>query len=163
MDDSYQHTFADRHFLGRLSEELSDLIAQQSSELLLASGIVIPPKSCSLMVAIDHHGPCSVRVLANALERSHQLVSQKLPKLVDLGLIESSDNPHDRRERQYALTENGQQQMARFHALQPRLERVYGELFEEIGDVAKLLNAAIGALHQSSLADRSEALAVSSA
>ncbi len=157
MAANYQHTFADRHFLGRLSEELSDLIAQQSRALMGERGIIIPPKSCSLMVAIEHHQPASARVLADALGRSHQLVSQKLPKLIELELLEVVPNPSDRREKLYRMTPHGKEQMALFRQLQPHLERVYADLFEEVGDVAAILRAALGALNDRPLLERAAA------
>lgn len=154
MASSYKHTFADRHFLGRLSEELSDVIARQSRELMHERGISIPPKSCSLMVAIGQHQPASARVLADALGRSHQLVSQKLPKLIDLRLLESVANPSDRREKLYRMTSHGEAQMALFRQLQPHLERIYADLFAEVGDVSAILRAALAALEDRPLLQR---------
>ncbi|MDJ0643997.1 MAG: MarR family winged helix-turn-helix transcriptional regulator [Erythrobacter sp.] len=157
MVSNYRNTFADRHFLGRLSEELSDLIAQQSRELMVDRGIVIPPKSCSLMVAIDRHQPASARMLADALGRSHQLMSQKLPKLVGLDLVETIADPNDGRAKLYRLTAHGEAQIASFRHLQPHLERIYIELFEEVGDLSAILRAAVDALEKRPLRDRASA------
>ena len=154
MTSNYRNTFGDRHFLGRLSEELSEMIAAQSSALMTERGIVIPPKSCSLMVAIEHQQPASARMLADALQRSHQLISQKLPKLVDLDLVEAVADPNDRRAKLYRMTTHGERQMALFHDLQPDLEQIYSELFAEVGDVSAVLRAALDALRERPLLQR---------
>ena len=73
-----------RTFLGRLSEQLSELIEQQSAEVFKRAGLVIPVKSSSLMGAIALLGPVSVADLGRALDRSHQLIQQKIPKLATL-------------------------------------------------------------------------------
>lgn len=156
MSAPYRNTFADRHFLGRLSEELSDLIAAQSNALMAEREIVIPAKSCSLMIAVQHHQPASARTLADALDRSHQLISQKLPKLVQLGLIEGVKNPDDRRETLYQLTPYGTEQMAEFSGLQIELEQIYRDLFDDVGDVSAMLRKTLESLRSNPLQSRAE-------
>lgn len=151
---AYQNTFADRHFLGRLCEDLSDLIAAQSTDLLEREGISIPSKSCSLMIAIAQCQPASAKALSVALDRSHQLVSQKLPKLVKLNLIECEVNEADQREKLYKLTREGREQIERFQLLQGRLEQCYKDLFDEVGEVSKTVGDAINALKERPLIDR---------
>ena len=86
-----------RTFLGRLSEQLSELIEQQSAEVFKRAGIIIPVKSSSLMGAIGTLGPISVADLVRALDRSHQLIQQKMPKLLALGLVSRRPDPADQR------------------------------------------------------------------
>lgn len=146
--------FADKHFTARLTEELSELIAAQSEDLFRAFGIDIPVKSCSLMLAIRACEPASARTLSDALVRSHQLVSQKLPKLLRLGLIAIEDDPADGRQKLYRLTAEGRAQLARFQDLRRSLENAYDGLERDAGPLSQVLRAAIGALRAQPLADR---------
>ena len=102
----------DRTFLGRLSEQLSELIEQQSAEVFKRAGIVIPVKSSSLMEAIATLGPVSVAGLVRALDRSHQLIQQKMPKLIALGLVNRRPDPDDQRVILIELTDRGREQLA---------------------------------------------------
>jgi len=143
-----------RTFLGRLAEDLSDLVASQSQVLFSAREIAIPVRSVSLMVALDRLQPATATDLADALEKSHQLVSQKLPKLLQLGLVERIECPTDRRRKLYSLTEAGCVNLERFADLQPALERAYTELAAEVGDIHALLRKTARALETVSLAER---------
>ena len=147
-------SFPQRHFLARLTEELSDLIAAQSAEAFEREGLVIPVKSCSLMIAVKTCEPAPARQLADALDRSHQLVSQKLPKLVSLGLLECERDPQDSRQKLYRLTAFGREQMQLFHLLQRRLETAYEDLHQEAGDVTGALQAALAALRAKPIGER---------
>lgn len=142
------------HFLGRLCDELSDLIERQSATLFEQEGLVIPVRSCSLMAALARTEPVSAASLADALGRSHQLVSQKLPKLVKLGLIEAQPDPEDARRKLYRLTPYGREQMALFVRLQPMLDRGYAELFAQVGDGAEMIRTTIRALLEKPLHER---------
>ena len=118
----------DRTFLGRLSEQLSELIEQQSAEVFKRAGIVIPVKSSSLLGAIATLGPVSVADLVRALDRSHQLIQQKIPKLVTLGLVTRQPDPEDQRVNLIAITERGCEQLALLDSLDGEFERAYAEM-----------------------------------
>ncbi|AKM07226.1 MarR family protein [Pelagerythrobacter marensis] len=143
-----------RLYLARLSEELSDLITDQCVPVFAEGGLVIPVKSCSLMLAVQAHQPASARKLADALERSHQLVSQKLPKLVDLGLLEWEIDPADSRQKLYRLTETGKDQMRVWQQLQHRIDAAYAQLENEIGDITGMLRSALSSLRTQPIAER---------
>lgn len=148
-----------RLFFGRLAEELSDLIAKQSAEAFDDFGIVIPPRSCSLMVAAEALEPASAQSLATALDRSHQLVSQKLPKLLQLGLLEWEKDPADSRQKLYRLTEAGREQMVLFRQIQVKIEAAYEDLDRETAaseaeSVSGIIAAALEALSKRPLKDR---------
>ena len=144
----------ERYFLGRLSEELSELIAEQSAVAFDAAGIVIPVKSCSLMVAIERLQPAAARDLADALDRSHQLVSQKLPKLLQLGLVECDGDPDDLRRKLYRLTHKGVEQMALLRELDPRIDAAYADLCADVGDLPQILRDALSGLRDRPIIDR---------
>lgn len=143
-----------RTFLGRVSEQLSDLIEQQSAEVFKRAGLVIPVKSASLMVAIATHGPVSASDLVRALNRSHQLIQQKTPKLLALGLLTRRPDPEDQRVVLLEVTEKGREQLALLDRLAPEFDRAYAEMEEDAGPVFDAINRAIDALKTRPLIDR---------
>lgn len=143
-----------RTFLGLLSEQLSDLIEQQSAEVFRRAGLIIPVKSSSLMGAIATLGPVSVSDLVRALNRSHQLIQQKIPKLVALGLVTRRPNPDDLRVILIEVTDSGREQLALLEGLMPEFDRAYAGMEKEAGPVFDAINRAISALKSRSLSDR---------
>jgi len=143
-----------RTFLGRLSEQLSDLIEQQSAEVFKRAGLVIPVKSSSLLSAIATLGPVSASDLVRATHRSHQLIQQKLPKLVTLGLITREPAPDDQRVILIEITDKGREQLALLDRLAPEFDRAYAEMEQDVGPVFDGINRAISALKARPLVDR---------
>ncbi|ASD25700.1 MarR family transcriptional regulator [Brevundimonas diminuta] len=144
----------DRTFLGRLSEQLSELIEQQSAEVFKRAGIVIPVKSSSLLGAIATLGPVSVADLVRALDRSHQLIQQKIPKLLALDLVSRRPDPNDLRINLIEITDRGREQLALLDRLTPEFERAYAEMEQEAGPVFDTVARAIRSLKARSLNDR---------
>jgi len=143
-----------RTFLGRLSEQLSDLIEQQSAEVFQRAGIVIPVKSSSLLGAIATLGPVSVAELVRALGRSHQLIQQKVPKLVTLGLVTRQPDPDDQRVIRIEITDRGREQLALLDRLDGEFERAYAEMEADAGPVFDGITRAIESLKSRPLIDR---------
>ena len=143
-----------RTFLGLLSEQLSDLIEQQSAEVFRRAGLVIPVKSASLLGAVASLGPVSISDLVRALNRSHQLIQQKMPKLVALGLVTRRPDPEDQRAVLIEITEKGREQLALLDGLSRQFERAYAGMEAEAGPVFDGLNRAILALKARPLIDR---------
>jgi len=144
----------DRTFLGRLSEQLSELIEQQSAEVFKRAGIVIPVKSSSLLGAIATLGPVSVADLVRALDRSHQLIQQKIPKLLALDLVSRRPDHNDLRINLIEITDRGREQLALLDGLTPEFERAYAEMEQEAGPVFDTVARAIRSLKARSLNDR---------
>jgi DNA-binding MarR family transcriptional regulator len=145
-----------RMFLGRVSEQLSDLIEQQSAEVFKRAGLVVPVKSSSLLAAIATLGPVSVSDLVRALDRSHQLIQQKMPKLVTLGLVTRRPDPNDQRITRIEITDRGREQLALLDGLASAFERAYAEMEEDAGPVFDGIKRAIDALKARPLIDRIE-------
>jgi len=143
-----------RIFLGRLSEQLSDLIEQQSAEVFKRAGLVMPVKSASLLRAVATLGPVSVSDLVRALDRSHQLIQQKMPKLVTLGLVTRRPDPADQRIILIEITDTGREQLALLDGLAPAFERAYAEMEQDAGPVFDGIRRAIDALKARALVDR---------
>lgn len=141
-------------FLGRLSEALSQRIEEQTRPLFDEAGITIPVRSCSLLTALGEAGEASAAELARALGQSHQLVVQKCPALLRLGLITQHADPADARRKIFRLTDAGRDQLHRLDAYSARITEVYRALFEEIGDVHGAILKALNALTDKPLAER---------
>ncbi|RYG15292.1 MAG: MarR family transcriptional regulator, partial [Caulobacteraceae bacterium] len=139
---------------GRLSEQLSELIEQQSAEVFQRAGIVIPVKSSSLMAAIATLGPVSIADLVRALDRSHQLIQQKMPKLLMLGLVSRRPNPDDQRVMLIELTDKGREQLALLDAIDDQFDRAYAEMEADAGPVFDTIGRAIKSLKARPLSER---------
>lgn len=143
-----------RTFLGRLSEQLSELIEQQSAEVFKRAGLVIPVKSSSLLGAIATLGPVSVAELGRQLDRSHQLIQQKVPKLVKLGLVTRQPDPEDQRVTLIEITDKGREQLALLDGLDGAFTRAYAEMEADAGPVFDGISRAISSLKSRPLIDR---------
>ncbi|WP_332790378.1 MarR family winged helix-turn-helix transcriptional regulator [Sphingomonas sp. GB1N7] len=106
------------------------------------------------MTMLASLGAASASDLARELGHSHQLVVQKIPKLVSLGLIWHRDDEDDARRRIFQLTEKGVAQLARFDRCCELLRAAYEKLFAEIGDVKNLVDRTVGALDTTPLSER---------
>lgn len=141
-------------FLGRLSEALSARIEEQTRPLFDDAGIVVPVKSCSLLTALGEAREASAAELARTLGQSHQLVIQKCPALLRLGLITQHADPTDARRKIFRLTDTGRDQLARIDAYSAQISEVYRALFEEVGDVHGAILKALKALADKPLSER---------
>jgi DNA-binding MarR family transcriptional regulator len=111
-------------FLGRAVERLSVLIAEQSKAVFDNQDIVIPVRSCSLMTVLSALGTASAADLARELGHSHQLVMQKIPKLLKLGLIRDGNDENDARRRVFRLTDEGISQLEKFEQCKVLMDMV---------------------------------------
>ena len=144
----------DISFLGRLSEALSQRIEEQTRPLFDDAGITVPVRSCSLLTALEAAGEATAAELARALGQSHQLVVQKCPALLRLGVITQHADPADARRKIFRLTAEGHRQQGLIEAYSARISEVYRELFDEVGDVHGVIRAALDALAQKPLRER---------
>ena len=141
----------DISFLGRLSEALSATIEEQTRVLFDDVGIVVPVRSCSLLTALGQAGEASAAELAQILGQSHQLVLQKCPALVRLGLVTQHPDPTDARRKLLRLTDEGRAQLAMVKTYSEDITGVYERLFEETGDVHAMILKTLRALKEQPL------------
>ncbi len=144
----------DAVFLGRAVERLSVLIAEQSQVVFDTMGVVIPVRSCSLMTVLATLGTASAADLARELGHSHQLVMQKIPKLVRLGLIQHRNDDDDARRRIFTPTDEGLSQLAKFEQCTVLIRAAYAGLFAEVGDIRQFVDRAADALNERPLEKR---------
>ena len=141
-------------YLGRLSEALSMRIEEQTRPLFDEAGITVPVRSCSLLTALGAAHEASAAELARTLGQSHQLVVQKCPALLRLGLVTQHADPGDARRKIFRLTDAGRDQLDRIEVYSARIEGIYRTLFEEVGDVHGVILKALHALAEKPLSER---------
>ncbi len=107
-----------------------------------------------MLTALDAAGEASAAELARALGQSHQLVVQKCPALLRLGVITQHADPADARRKILRLTDAGRDQLRRIDDYSAKISDVYRTLFEEVGDVHGAILKALNALADKPLAER---------
>jgi DNA-binding MarR family transcriptional regulator len=110
-----------------------------------------------LLTALGAAHEASAAELARTLGQSHQLVVQKCPALLRLGLVTQHADPGDARRKMFRLTDAGRDQLDRIDAYSARIEAIYRTLFEEVGDVHGVILKALNALAEKPLSERAKA------
>lgn len=142
-------------FVGKRAEQLSGLIEQQVVPVFNNIGIVVPVRSCSLIIMLDELTVASAADLARRLDQSHQLILQKIPALEKLKLLERKTDPADKRRKVFRLTTKGKKQVALLNQNAGVFEEAYETLNQELGfDVFDVLGRAIAALQAKPLVNR---------
>ncbi len=135
--------------------QLATTLYDQMDASLAAYGIELPGYTTSIVQSLYHGGPQSISDLAQQLELSHQLASQRVNWLVRQGFATSVSGAEDRRTRIVSLSRAGRAQAAKLQEFLPILAQAYGDLFEEIGvDLHDATVRASVALSGRSLAER---------
>ncbi|MGH1366430.1 MAG: MarR family winged helix-turn-helix transcriptional regulator [Calditrichia bacterium] len=154
------HALSDSFFLGKRSDQLSMLIEQQVIPIFEDIGIVVPVRSCSLVVVLAELTFASAADLARQLDQSHQLVLQKIPALERLKLLRRQNDPNDKRRKVFQLTSEGHQQLELINKHIRLIEQAYEKLNAELGvDVFAVLGRAIEALKAKDLSTRIDEIA----
>ncbi|MGJ8663885.1 MAG: hypothetical protein ACSHWU_09550 [Marinicella sp.] len=142
-----------RSFVGKHADDLGQLISVQIKPVYEMLGIIVPVKSCSIIHALDQLEKASLADLAKGLDQSHQLVKQKLPRLLKLNLIFKQQDLEDKRRTIYGLTEEGVEQAKLLS--QYSLEQVYQQLSKDINaDLGRVLTSALEQLKEQDLLSR---------
>ena len=141
--------------LGKRAEDLSNLIEEQSQPIFDSLGIIVPIKSCSTLLSLFELQQASVTDLARQLDQSHQLVKQKLPKLLKLGVIQQSPDKEDKRRTLYSLTPKGEAQSQKIKEYLKQSEKLVDSISKDIGvDIFDAIDNAIKAMKERTSLDR---------
>lgn len=142
--------FFDRHL-----HKLRELITLQSDELFSALGISAPSPAVSTLLHLLANGSASIARLSDDLGYSHQLISQRLAQLSDMGFVERSADPRDKRRKLIKLTRRGRNEAQRVDNALPKLAKAIEGVFEEIdADVQVSVRAMRVALQNKSIVER---------
>ncbi|WP_018624615.1 MarR family winged helix-turn-helix transcriptional regulator [Kangiella aquimarina] len=146
---------SNKALLGKRAEDLSNLIEQQTQPIFDNLGIIVPIKSCSTLLCLHKLEQASLADIARDLEQSHQLVKQKLPKLIKLGLIKQRPDKEDKRRTLYSLTVKGKSQTEKVQTYLNQSEQLVDTVSKDIGiDVFEAIDQAIKSLQGKSLWER---------
>lgn len=151
-------------FVANTLERLAAVIVEQADALFRDAGLDFPTRAASTVLLLGERARISAADLAKALGQPHQLVTQRVDLLIELGIVLRTGDPGDARRRILVLTAKGNRQ---FKALQRRLalaDAAFAALSAEIGcDLSGAAHSAIAALQRSSVLDRIRAIENASA
>ena len=100
-----------------------------SARFVKASGFSMP--QFFLLMQVHHRHQCGISDLSEHLEITNAATSQLVDKLVQAGLLERTEDPHDRRAKQVSLTPAGE----------AFIERAIAERSRWVDDLTSVLNA----------------------
>ena len=92
------------------------------------TGVRAPPRTHSTMALLARDGPLGVTEVADRLRQSHPLVLTWVRQLRQLGLIQTSGDPHDGRRTVLSLTDAGRAEVERNR----RADQVVGQAYETL-------------------------------
>jgi DNA-binding MarR family transcriptional regulator len=113
--------------------QLNQLLYEQMGGILKVCGLTVSPAETGALNVLFHAGPCSLADIAQAMGYSHQLTTKRVNLLVKREMAQLQNDPDDKRRRKVFLTDFGQQEAKLLQEFLPKLDRVYQNLFEEIG------------------------------
>ena len=156
---SIEENINQKALLGKRAEDLSNLIEQQTQPIFESLGIIVPIKSCSTLLTLLELEQASLVDIAKQLGQSHQLVKQKLPKLIKLGLIQQHSDKEDKRRTLYSLTSKGVEQSQKIKEYLKQSAALVDSISKEIGvDIFEAIDKAINAMQGESLLERLEGI-----
>ena len=136
-----------------------DLIVEQGEDLLRDAGLTFPSRAASTVLLLGERARLSAADLAKVLGQPHQLVTQRVDLLIELGIVSRADDSGDARRRILVLTSKGKRQFEKLKARLALAEAAFAALSAEIGcDLSGAALSAIAALGRSSVLDRVRAL-----
>jgi DNA-binding MarR family transcriptional regulator len=142
-------------FLGKHAQDLVIKTSDQIKIVYQERGLVIPIVVSSTLLLIARNQGASLADISKALELPHQLVAQRVEKLLKLELIEKRADPDDKRRSEFRVTKSGTAQAKILEECMADTAQIYGDLYEEIGcDLPKVLLATLEALDRKSLQTR---------
>lgn len=142
-------------FVANRLSALVDLIALQGDSLLQDAGVSIPSRAVSCVLLVGDQGQVSAADIAKALDQPHQLATQRIEALIQLGLLKRMEDPEDGRRKILALTARGKDQYARLNVRLAEAEQAFLGLFAEIEcDLPAVLERALQALRSTPLLQR---------
>lgn len=156
--------FLDTHplrgaFVANTLDRLAGLIIEQGEDLLRDAGLTFPSRAVSTVLLLGERARLSASDLAKTLGQPHQLVTQRVDLLIELGIVSRAGDSGDARRRILALTPKGKRQFEKLKALLVLADAAFAALSAEIGvDLPRAALNALAALGRSSVLDRVRAL-----
>ena len=153
-------SFVDCHaareaFIGNRLGRLVDLIVDQGEALLRSRGATFRSTAASTMLLISERNGLSTADVARELRQPHQLATQRVEALLELGLVERNSDPRDRRRSVLALSPKGRTEAQLLADVLRDADNAFRELYTEIGtDLSEVVFAAMEELLRCPLEER---------
>jgi DNA-binding MarR family transcriptional regulator/N-acetylglutamate synthase-like GNAT family acetyltransferase len=147
-------------FLGSRLKRLAERLQGDAGRIIRAAGLPIQPAQFPMLAAIDRYGPLTVGKAAEVLGVSQPVVTRTLTGLIELGLLETTRDEADLRQKTIRLTSAGQSTMARAKPIVwPRVDAAVKTLCEPLrGGFLEQVAQMETALDRQSLEERVQAI-----
>lgn len=119
-------------FLAHFSRRLSELIIEQGTRVIESHGITTPTTAVSSIYFLMGQYKATVADLAEALEVTHQMATQRVNVLEKLGLVYRKPNPEDKRAKTIHLTELGIEEGKKLLPITKKINIAFEQLNEQI-------------------------------
>ena len=144
-----------RAYLGKRMQDFMELAHEQMTDVYVQKGLKIPVQGSSTLQALNPGSRQSLSDLARILHQPHQLVSQRIERLLKAGLVTRTPDPSDKRRSEYSLTSEGEDQWRLLNEVMEDVDMVHAELFAELGvDLLKVMDDAIAKISDNGLHER---------
>lgn len=153
-------SYFDKHplspvFLGHELGVLRDKIASQGDEFLKSQGLPFPSRLCSTLIIIKENQPVTSADIGRLLDIVHQHVTQRVNRLIDLGLVYRQVNQQDSRQKNLLLTPKGETQVRQMYRCLELIKQSYGQWFEEMNvDLLSVVRRAMESLESVTIEQR---------
>lgn len=142
-------------FVAKSVFDLHCLIQGQSEELYIKKEMGFPVWASSALLFLSGVENASIMQIAQALNLSHQLASQRVKILLKLELVDGVQDDNDKRRTLYHLTPKGQEKSEILNLYCLDAAQAFRDLSDEIDvDIQSVLNSAITALQNKSFGKR---------
>ena len=142
-------------YLGKHAQDLLMKTSEQIGFVYRERGLTIPVLVSSTLHFLSTKPNASLADVARALDLAHQHVTQRVEKLIAMGLVEKTPDAVDRRRSNLNLTRRGRKEARLLAQCMEDTATVYEELYAEIEcDLARALRKAIDAIERRPLWDR---------
>ncbi|HCR66923.1 MAG TPA: hypothetical protein DIW38_10475 [Oceanicaulis sp.] len=142
-------------FLSNKLLRLVETIADQGEALLKSAGIVIPPRAISTLLMIGELDNVTAADIAGSLDQPHQLATQRISLLMELGLVTKAPHATDSRRKVLTLTETGREQYTLMIAMLENIRAAMDALYDELGcNLADMAAKAVTSLKDRPLIER---------
>ena len=142
-------------FLGHELGVLRDKIAAQGDEYLKRQGLSFPSRLCSTLIIIEENQPVTSADIGRFLDIVHQHVTQRVNRLIDLGLVRRQVNQQDFRQKDLLLTPEGEKQVGQMYRSLELIKKSYEQWFDELNvDLSLAVRRAIESLERETIEER---------
>lgn len=134
---------------------LVETLADQGQVLLSSAEIDIPPRAISTVLMIGEIPDVTAADIATSLDQPHQVATQRIAALIELGFITKRPHATDSRRKVLVLTTRGRAQYQSMMVMLEKIRAAMDALFDEIGcDLAAKAVEAVAALQARTLIER---------